>query len=79
MAREVGLTPIPLPAGLVSRAARAAASIPPLPFAPPALEWVEAAAHPAIMDTSKAKRQLGWRPRYTALEALRDTLGDARR
>jgi nucleoside-diphosphate-sugar epimerase len=37
-------------------------------------QWVEAASHPAIMDTTKAKRDLGWVPRFTALEALRDTL-----
>jgi nucleoside-diphosphate-sugar epimerase len=30
------------------------------------------------MDTAKAKRELGWRPRYTGLEALRDTLPGAR-
>jgi nucleoside-diphosphate-sugar epimerase len=72
--RELGLTPVPVPAGLSSNAARAAASIPSLPFLPPVTEWVEAAAHPAIMDTTKAQRELGWRPKYTALEALRDTL-----
>jgi len=26
------------------------------------------------MDTSRAKKDLGWAPRFTALEALRDTL-----
>jgi nucleoside-diphosphate-sugar epimerase len=26
------------------------------------------------MDTAKARRDLGWRPEYSALEALRDTL-----
>ena len=72
--RELGLTPVPVPAALASRAARAAASIPPLPFVPPVVEWIEAASHPAIMDTTKAKQELGWRPKYTALEALRDTL-----
>src|SRR5690242_15459846 len=72
--RELGLTPVPLPAELASGAARAAASIPPLPFLPPVAEWVEAATHPAIMDTTKAKRELGWQPKYSALEALRDTL-----
>jgi nucleoside-diphosphate-sugar epimerase len=29
---------------------------------------------PAIMDASKARQELGWRPRYSSLEALRDTL-----
>ncbi len=72
--RELGFTPVPIPAALASTAARAAAQIPPLPFFPPATEWVEAAAHPAIMDTTKAKRELGWRPRFTALDALRATL-----
>jgi nucleoside-diphosphate-sugar epimerase len=72
--RELGLTPVPVPASLAQGAARAASLLPSLPFLPPAVEWVEAASHPAIMDTAKAKRELGWRPRYTALEALRDTL-----
>ena len=72
--RELGFTPVPIPGGLASSAARVAAQIPPLPFVPPAAEWVEAATHPAIMNTSKAKRELGWQPRYTALEALRETL-----
>ena len=71
--RELGLTPLPVPAALARGAAQAAALIPPLPFVPPAAEWVEAATHPAIMDTTKAKNELGWTPRYTALDALRDT------
>jgi nucleoside-diphosphate-sugar epimerase len=70
--REFGLIPLPLPAGPARFAARAIAA---LPFLPPALRWVEAASHPAIMDTSKARRDLGWVPRFTALQALRDTIG----
>jgi nucleoside-diphosphate-sugar epimerase len=71
VAREFGLIPLPVPAGPARFTARAIAA---LPFLPPALQWVEAASHPAIMDTSKAKRDLGWVPRFTALEALRDTI-----
>jgi nucleoside-diphosphate-sugar epimerase len=71
IAREFGFLPIPVPAGLVHAAAGAAAR---LPFLPPAAEWVDALSHPAIMDTSRAKKELGWRPRYTALEAVRTTL-----
>jgi nucleoside-diphosphate-sugar epimerase len=71
LVRELGLAPVPVPAGLVRTAARAVAS---LPFIPPVAEWAEAASHPAIMDASKAKRVLGWTPRYTSLEALRATL-----
>jgi nucleoside-diphosphate-sugar epimerase len=71
VARELGLAPLRVPGGLVQGAARALAA---LPFVPAAAGWVEAASHPAIMDASKAKRVLGWAPRYTGLEALRDTL-----
>lgn len=72
--RELGFTPITVPAGIAETAARAAASIPLPSFAPPVAEWVEAATHPAIMDTGKAQRELGWEPQYTGIEALRATL-----
>ena len=68
--RELGLFPVPLP-GPAHAVARALAA---LPLLPPAAQWLEAASHPAIMDTTRAKQELGWVPRYTALEALRDTL-----
>jgi nucleoside-diphosphate-sugar epimerase len=72
--RELGFNPVTVPAGMAEAAARAAARIPLPSFAPPAAEWVEAASHPAIMDTAKAKRELGWEPKFTGLEALRATL-----
>src|SRR5215208_3647288 len=52
-------------------AADAIAGLPKVPGLPPATEWVEAASHPALMDTTKAKTELGWKPRYDAVEALR--------
>ncbi len=73
VAREFGALSIPLPAGPAQAAARAFSR---LPFLPPAAEWIEAASRPVIMDTTKARERLGWRPRYTGLEALRDTLGE---
>jgi nucleoside-diphosphate-sugar epimerase len=72
--REVGLTPIPLPAAPAHMAAKALASIPLPSFVPPATEWVEPLSHPSIMDASKAKAELGWEPKYSSLEALRATL-----
>jgi nucleoside-diphosphate-sugar epimerase len=75
VARELGVVPVPVPARPVQASARALSRLPSVPFTPPAAEWVEAVSHPAIMDASKAKDELGWRPRYTSLEALRDTLG----
>jgi nucleoside-diphosphate-sugar epimerase len=74
VARELGFAVLPVPMALTSPAARLAAALPRPSFLPPALDWLEAAAHPTIVDTTKAKEQLGWSPRYTALEALRQTI-----
>jgi nucleoside-diphosphate-sugar epimerase len=77
VARELGFTPVPIPGGVVHGVARAATAA--LPgFAPPSAEWVEAVSHPSIMDTSKAKQELGWEPRYSGLDALRETIRAAR-
>ena len=75
IARELGLAPVvPIPSRVIYSAARAAAAVPKPPFVPPVADWIEAASHPAIMDTTKAREELGWRPEYSALDALRDTL-----
>jgi nucleoside-diphosphate-sugar epimerase len=71
VARELGMRSFPVPARPVQAAARALAA---LPFLPPAAQWVEAASHPAIMDITRAKAELGWAAEFTALETLRDTL-----
>jgi nucleoside-diphosphate-sugar epimerase len=71
IARELGMLPLPLPARSGQFVAMAVAA---LPFLPPTAQWVEAATHPAIMDTARAKQELGWAPRFTAVETLRDTL-----
>jgi nucleoside-diphosphate-sugar epimerase len=77
VARELGFTPVPIPGGVVHGVARAAAAALP-PFAPPSTEWVEAISHPSIMDTAKAKRELKWEPKYSGLDALRETIRAAR-
>jgi nucleoside-diphosphate-sugar epimerase len=68
--RELGLFVIPLPAGPAHGLARALARLPALPTV---AGWVEAASHPAVMDTTRAKNELGWTPRHSAREALRET------
>ena len=70
VAREFGALPVRVPAGPAQVAARALSR---LPFLPPAAEWIEAASRPALMDTTKARKELGWEPRFSGLEALRDT------
>jgi nucleoside-diphosphate-sugar epimerase len=71
LARELGMRSFPVPARLTQSAARTLAK---LPFLPPAAQWVEAASHPAIMDTARARAELGWVPEVSALETLRETL-----
>jgi nucleoside-diphosphate-sugar epimerase len=70
IARELGLRPVPLPGRPAAAVARAVAR---LPYLPSRAQWVEALSHPAIMDTTKAHTELGWRPQHTAIEALRST------
>ena len=69
--RDIGLLTVPLPGGPARAAARLVAKVPRLPQA---AQWVEAAAHPAIMDTSKAQEELGWSPKVPALAAVRSSL-----
>jgi len=42
-----------------------------LPFVPAEAQWIESLRVPVLMDTSKARRALHWRPRHSALETLR--------
>jgi nucleoside-diphosphate-sugar epimerase len=71
VARELGLRAVRLPGAPVAAVARALAK---LPYLPSGAQWVEAIGHPAIMDTTKAKTELQWSPKYTASESLRSTL-----
>jgi UDP-glucose 4-epimerase len=73
--RAFGAMPVKVP-----RAAAVVTSevIARLPFVPSALEWLHAGRTTVVMDTTKAKSQLGWQPKYTAaqtLSALADTVG----
>ena len=72
VARELGFLPLRAPAWPAQAASRLLSRLP----LPGAAQWVEAGSHPAVMDTTKAKEQLGWTPRHTGLEALRATLRD---
>ena len=71
VARELGLRAVGVPGWPVAAAARALAR---LPYLPSGAQWVEAMSHPAIMDTTKARTELGWTPRHTAIESLRSTV-----
>lgn len=72
VARELGIKPVPVPARPVRAAARATAR---LPFLPSTAEWVEAMSRPAIMETRRAKTELGW---FTAVHRARCAARDHR-
>jgi UDP-glucose 4-epimerase len=67
LADAIGYRTVPMPRLAVEAAAEVVAR---LPFMPEEAAWVEALRRPVLMDTSKARRLLRWRPRYDAKETL---------
>src|SRR3954454_11109473 len=65
--------PVPRPAVNIATAAARRLS-----FASPKLEWAIAADTPVLMDTTRARRDLGWKPIHHAGETLRETVDGAR-
>ncbi len=63
----LGGRPVRVPA---VAATAASAVIAHMPFVPSALEWLHVARASVVMDTSKAKSQLSWKPTYTSAETL---------
>lgn len=75
IARELGWHSVPVPGPAVSIGAAAARR---LTFASSKLEWATALDTPVLMDTTKARRDLDWKPRFDAKETLRQTAVGAR-
>jgi UDP-glucose 4-epimerase len=68
VAKALGGRPVRVPAAAASAASGAIAR---LRFIPSALEWMHAVARTSVvMDTTKAKTQLGWQPTYSSAETL---------
>ncbi|HEX5990378.1 MAG TPA: NAD-dependent epimerase/dehydratase family protein [Solirubrobacterales bacterium] len=74
IARELGWRSVPVPGPAVTAAGAAARR---LTFASSKLEWATALDTPVLMDTTKARRDLGWQPRHDARETLRETVAGA--
>jgi UDP-glucose 4-epimerase len=73
VARALGGRPVRVPAATASATSAVIAKT---PFVPSALEWLHVARTSMVMDTSKAKSELGWQPTYTSAETLQ-ALADA--
>ncbi|HYM45798.1 MAG TPA: NAD-dependent epimerase/dehydratase family protein [Solirubrobacteraceae bacterium] len=75
LAGELGWYSIPIPELAVDAVAE---MVERLGFLPAQAQWVTAFREPVIMDTTKARRELRWRPKHDALETLRETITAAR-
>ena len=75
IARALGWRSVPVPGAAVGLGTAAARR---LAFASSKLEWATALDTPVLMDTSKARRELGWKPRYDAEKTLAETVVGAR-
>ena len=67
LARALGWYAIPVPDLAVGAAAELVAR---LPFVPAEAQWIETVRNPVLMDTARARKVLGWRPRHDAAETL---------
>jgi UDP-glucose 4-epimerase len=75
LADELGYYSVPVPdlavdvtAGIVGR----------LPFVPAEAQWIQAIRVPMIMDCTRAREQLRWRPRHDARETLHEMVAASR-
>jgi nucleoside-diphosphate-sugar epimerase len=76
VARALGWRWVPVPRPAVALGTAAARR---LSFASPKLEWAIAADTPVLMDTAKARRELGWVPAHDAGQTLEETVAGARK
>ena len=69
LAHELGWHAVPAPKSAVGVIAEIVAR---LPFLPGQASWVEALRRPVLMDTSRAREELGWRPQHDTRQTLRE-------
>jgi UDP-glucose 4-epimerase len=75
VADALGWYSIPLPELALGAAAELVAR---LPFVPAEAQWIESFRTSVLMDTSKTRRELGWRPQHDARETLQAMVDAAR-
>jgi UDP-glucose 4-epimerase len=75
IARALGWRSVPVPRAAVSVLGELVSRAPLLPVE---TGWIDALRKPVLMDTTKARRQLRWRPRFGAHQVLAQTVEAAR-
>ena len=71
LAQTIGAFRVPIPAGLAKRLVDVAYRA---RISPTGSPWVDMASHPVVVDTTRARQELGWIPRYDSRTALQDML-----
>jgi nucleoside-diphosphate-sugar epimerase len=75
VARELGWRSIRIPKAAIDVTVEVLQR---LPLASTRAEWLHTLRTPVVMSIDKARRVLGWDPRYDALDTLRETVAGAR-
>lgn len=76
LAKELGWHCLPVPGAAVDLTAELLERLPAMPTQ---ASWIQAARVPVVMDTSRARSELGWAPLHDALATLGATVDGARR
>ena len=71
VARALGYVSVPVPGFAVDLTAEVVSR---LPVVPDEVTWIEAVRRPTLMDTTRARRLLRWRPKHDAPTTLRATV-----
>jgi nucleoside-diphosphate-sugar epimerase len=75
VADALGWYSVPVPDVAIGATAEVVAR---LPFLPAEAQWIESFRTPVLMDTSRARTELHWRPRHDARETLQEMVDAAR-
>ncbi len=73
LARALGWYSVPMPDLAVEVTAELVAR---LPFLPAEAQWIETLRHPVLMDTTRARKLLRWRPQHDAADTLASMVAD---
>ena len=74
LARELGWNCVPIPSLAVDVSAE---TVKRLPAMPSQAAWIQTARISVVMDTTRAREVLGWRPQHDAMSTLRQTVQGA--